>query len=522
MTPEAQIIEALLQIPNKQGEDVNFELNTAQRKLDANLTGRDLVPKARQEGVSSYFLANFLVSCLMYRNTRAVVISHDMESTQRLLSRVRYFIEHIRGPAPVVSNMSKNEIVFPKMNSMFYLGTAGSRKFGRGDTITHLLCSEYAFWPDAKDLMVGLLQAVPMSGRVVVESTGNGFNDYYRRCMKAYRGGSIWKVHFLPWHDFPEYRLPLSQQEEELVLRNLQEEWEEPELVNRGLTADRIAWRRMKLDELDYDLAAFKQEYPMTLEECFQMTSESVFHKVLYEPTDLWKLREPGYWTLEGHPSRICSYVLGADVAAGVNKDSSAIEVFCLNTGEQVAEYVSNKIDPEAFANKIERIGKAFNTAYSVVESNNHGILTLARLREVYPASRLYKERTASKHKKKEARLHDLGHRTTAKSHFLMLGLLRTMLAHEWTIHSPLLKSQLTTFIEHENGKLAAQQGCDDDAVFAAAHAAFGAERAGLACAPRPERQTPVENDPLNFGAVIKELRSRGQEWPIRPQEAWN
>jgi hypothetical protein len=40
---------------------------------------------------------------------------------------------------------------------MFYIGTAGARKFGRGDTITDLHCSEVAFWENAKELTAGLL-----------------------------------------------------------------------------------------------------------------------------------------------------------------------------------------------------------------------------------------------------------------------------------------------------------------------------------------------------------------------------
>src|SRR5574342_156437 len=110
MTPEAKIIEALFRIPDKDGKDVDFKLNSAQLVLDDQLTGRDLVPKARQEGVSSYYLARFLAACLMYRNTRAVVISHDRESTRRLLTRAQYYIQNIRGPAPQVQNFSKDEI----------------------------------------------------------------------------------------------------------------------------------------------------------------------------------------------------------------------------------------------------------------------------------------------------------------------------------------------------------------------------------------------------------------------------
>ena len=258
---EAMIIEQMFMIADKQGKDVDFTLNHTQVRLDANLSGRDIIPKARQEGVSAYVPARFLAACMMYRNTRAVVISHDKESTQRLLDRVHYYINHIRGPEPIIKHSSKNHISFPKMDSVFYIGTAGSREFGRGDTITHLHCSEYAFWSNPKKLMKGLLQAVPMTGEITIESTGNGYNDYHSRCMKAEKGQSVWKLHFFNWMDFPEYKLELDDIEKQYLMTHLNVEWEEDFLFAAGVSLEQIAWRRFKLDELDYDLQAFKQEY---------------------------------------------------------------------------------------------------------------------------------------------------------------------------------------------------------------------------------------------------------------------
>ena len=516
-TYESVIIESMFMVADKQGQDVEFKLNLAQRAIDEALTGRDLVPKARQEGVSTYVLARFLAACLMYRNTRAVIISHEMESTQRLLARVHYMIEHIRGPKPIINNMSKNEITFPKTNSMFYIGTAGSKKFGRGDTITHLHCSEYAFWPNAKTLMSGLLQAVPMSGEVIVESTGNGYNDYYRRCMRAEQGRSVWALHFLAWHTFPEYTLELKPEEEEVMRNHLNEEWDEPRLLAQGLTLGQLAWRRMKLDEMDYDLTSFQREYPMTLDECFHTSSESVFHHVIFEPTDRWVRVDRGLWALQDNPRKGLHYVMGADVSAGVGKDSSVAEIFCLDTQEQVCEYMTDRIDPEEFGHKLAELGRKYNKCYTVVEQNNHGILTLATLNKLYPKGRIH--RTQGKANTEENQLFKLGFRTTLRTKPLMIGGLRTVLAHEWTIHSSVLKAQLSTFVE-EDGKLGAQQGCDDDAVIAAACAAAGRIKAAM----RQPAKTPSRTvDPLLFDAIVDELTGNRGDFPIAPQHSeWN
>lgn len=518
MTPEADIVEALFRIPTKEGVDVDFILNSAQRKLDENLTGRDLVPKARQEGVSSYYLARYTAACMMYRNVRAVVISHDIESTQRMLGRVQYFIHNIKGPKPKIKNMSKNEITFPKMDSMFYLGTAGAKQFGRGDTITHLHCSEFAFWPNAKRLMTGLLQAVPETGEIGIESTGNGLNDYYQRCMRAAKGQSRWTSHFLPWHTFEEYTVKTTPEDDERIMGSLDEDLGELELVGH-LTPGQILWRRRKLEDLNYDMSDFMQEYPMTLSECFQATGESIFYKTNYQPCDEWKRVERNTWILDGHPDPLKHYILGVDVAGGVGLDSSVVEILCMEDMEQVGEYVDNKIAPDRLAGRVLSLGKMFNEAYLVVEQNNHGLVTVSYIRDAmnrgeYAHIKLYRMPTTTKTQP----LLSMGIKTTARTKPLMIGNLRKLLADDIIYHSDVLHTELSTFVEKETGALEAEDGCHDDTVIALACAAMGINKAGLFL---PREAPPPRNtykDPLLFDNILEDLRGRGQSFPISPQ----
>jgi len=518
LSEEAVIIESMFMIANKDGEDVDFILNAEQRSIDENLTGRDLIPKARQLGVSSYFLARALARCLLHRNTRAVVISHDRESTQRMLIKVQYMIQHMHGPAPVINNMSKNEITFPKMDSMFYLGTAGSRKFGRGDTITDLHCSEYAFWPNALELASGLFQAVPKSGRISIESTGNGMNDYYNRCMAATSDESTWALHFLPWTGFSEYSIDLTDEQAQKVIDTISEDFDELEIFGH-LTAGQLAWRRTKLEEISFDLRKFREEYPMSLDECFQASGHSIFWKVNYSPTEMWVRTETHQLGLEEHPRPEFHYVLGVDAAAGVEKDSAVIQVVCIETMEQVAEWRSNKTAPDILASHIKDIGECFNGAFVVVESNNHGIVTLAYLDDIYPAYLIYTK--PNPQQGDEGRLNSLGWRTTSKSKPMMIGALRKALATTLVIHSPVLRAELSTFIEHESGEIKAEMGCHDDTVIAIACAVVGLEQAGLVLGDSILLPKRVVADPFTFENIIKELQgARSSEFPISQQHA--
>jgi len=510
-TKERMILESMFMIADKEGKDVDFRLNSAQIKVDQRLSGRDIVPKARQEGVSSYFLGRYTVKCLGQRNTRAVVISHDKESTQRMLSRVHYYIKNIRGPPPVIKTESKNELSFPKTNSMFYIGTAGARKFGRGDTITHLHCSEAAYWDDPKKLTAGLFQAVPKGGEIAIESTGNGVGNWYHKlCTRAANGQSRFRLHFLSWTDFDEYTHDLTPAEAERVLANLDPEFDEIELA-KVLTPGQLSWRREKLEEFDYDQHDFEQEYPMTLDECFQSSGHSIFHRVKFVKTDLWRKEGELSW-LEGHPIRDHVYAFGVDVSAGVGRDNSVIEGFDIMTGDQVVEWVSNRIEPDHFATKIDALAREFNMAFIVVESNNHGILTLHELLDSYEGHLIYRDPN------RQDNLVNAGWRTTPRTKPIMIGSLRTELKNFLIIHSPLLRSELSTFTEKEDGKLEAEEGCMDDRVIASGCAVAGFTKAALNL---PASGRIIHGvDPMSLDAIIDELHGSRNEYPVRDQAA--
>lgn len=522
MTPEALAIETMFNVVDKEGNDLPFMLNETQRQIDNTMTGRDLIPKARQRGVSMYFLARYTAACLIQRNVNAVIVSHETDSTQRLLNRCHYFINNMRGPNPEVGRSGINIIQFPKTNSQIYIGTAGSRKFGRGDTITHLLCSEYAYWPRPNELLSGLLDSVPSTGEVAIESTGNGSgNDYHRRCLRAAQGQSQWMCHFYSWLDAPEYRTPLTANQAQRVMRSLNDDWEEPELVkNYNLDAEQIMWRRGKLEEKDYDVRLFKQEYPLTLDECFQSAQDGMFYKVNFQEHSSWKNHGDHLHMLKPHPIRGFRYVLGADPAGGSGGDNSCIEIFCLNTNEQVAEYANNRIEPDVFGSKIIDLAVMFNNAYCVVESNNHGPVALAAMRgREYPEHLIYSMENAVANGYEDRSLMQMGFRTSSRTKPIMIGKLRTALSHEWTIHSELLKGELSTFIEHEDGTMAAQDGCHDDRVMASACAMMGVSNAEM-YAQEPQRYShgrAVEN-PFMFNSIIKELTNGRTNAIMRPQ----
>ena len=523
-TPERFVIESLFRVVDKEQNDVDFILNSAQRAIDDAFTQRIIIPKARQEGVSTYFLARSAVRCLGRKNTRAVIISHDTESTERMLLKVKYFLETMKGPKPIIKNNNRNEITFPKTNSMLYIGTAGSRAFGRGDTITDLHCSEVPYWPNPQKLMSGLLQAVPKStGCISIESTGNGSGDWFHtQCMRSLTGDSTFKLVFLPWHTFEEYQVPMTPDECMDFMCSLRDGLEERKLLSHyGLTPQQLAWRRIVIgDELDGSMYEWNKEYPTCMDDCFQVAEGGIFQHVNYVPTNDWMQVDANTHILAGHPAADLHYIIGGDVGAGVGQDASVAEVFCIETDEQVGEYINNKIEPDMFAYKLADLGRTFNMAYIGCEANNHGILTLKTLTQWdhdtasmrYDTSRIY--RTSRRRKTPGApdqvrSLIDIGVRTTARSKPLIIGTLRTAIKESVIIHSIILKNELSTFIEMPDGSMGADSGCHDDTVMAAGMAFFVKNKGALTLIQEPITKSDfADSDPFSLNSIIKEMTS--------------
>jgi len=458
-SPQSHVIEGMFSIINKEGQRVKMALNPVQREIDNNLTTRNLIVKPRQKGVSSYFLALFAVDCMTIPGTRAVVISHESEATKRLFDRVHYYLKNLSGPPPILERESRSELYFPKTESTFYIGTAGAKALGRGDTITRLHLSEYGWWEgDTLRHAAGLFQAVPMSGVISIESTGNGrTNDLYRLYKRHESLG--YKFFFFPWFFDDEYQMPAPQGWDLVstycdtdhlpALMEMQKEFKLPR--------EKMYWYYVKLQENRDNLNLMRQEYPSTPDESFQATGGALFRGVTLTKDPGWKMKiqdKVAYYQLDGHPNPDYHYVLGADPSGGTGNDDAGIQVFCIETFEQVLEWKDKWTDPVSFAYKIKDLGFEFNQAYLVVESNNHGHAVVPILMCVYPRMQIFKRSTPTRSTKM---LYGWNNSNLTKPE--MEGLLQEMLNEGLIIHGQATYDELIAYSETHTG----QTGGDSD-----------------------------------------------------------
>jgi len=428
-------------------------LNESQVSYDLNRTKRDMIPKARQKGFSSLGIGYQVVDCLGKEGTRAVLISHEAKATQRLLDKAKFYLKYIEGPAPELGRHSRNEFYFPKTESTFYIGTAGAKAFGRGDTISHLHMSEYAWWEsDALKLVAGLFQAVPVGGTIRIESTGHGrTNDFHYMCMNAEKLG--YRVNFRSWHEDDEYQR--KPPEVGWSPEGFEAYFDEMKTLYK-LNEAQLYWYWLKLLEFRMDLNMMQQEYPSSLEECFQATGGAVFRNINRVKSEYWNWRlDDGKRVnfLEEHPKQNRTYVIGADPSGGTGNDEAGIQIFCLETFEQVFEYGSNRIDPVDFGILLCEYGNQYNTAYIVCESNNHGIATLSILKKNYLLTKIYKRSIPMKRGKAQ-----YGFNTTRNTKAGLIGAIKECIPLGLTVYGERTFSQMQQFEENPSGEMGAPE----------------------------------------------------------------
>jgi len=198
-------IEEELSIIDKTGQDVPFKLNDMQKQFVKDATGKDIILKGRQMGFSSFILGAFTKDFLFTENSLSVVIADIADNSQDLLARVKHYIKSFElandTKVPLKYN-SKYELQNGANGARYIIGTAENTEFGRSKTITNLHMSEAAFYKHFSKLHAGAGSALVPTGRFVVETTANGFNDFKKFYNSSELGETDFKAHFYSSHDF--------------------------------------------------------------------------------------------------------------------------------------------------------------------------------------------------------------------------------------------------------------------------------------------------------------------------------
>lgn len=478
---------AALKIRTKQGDITPLKLNQAQEILDKAVQAqldtegkiRVIILKARQQGLSTYTGGYLYYSVSQQKARKAMVVTHHADSTRALFDMTKRFHEHCPEILkPHTKYSSRRELSFDILDSSFVVATAGGDSVGRGETLTHVHCSELAFWPksNAEEVWNGLLQAVPNAPgtAVFVESTANGVSGiYYDLWRGAVEGKNGFVPVFIPWYADPTYREPVPDKFERTP--------DEIELADLyDLDDEQLMFRRRKVAQNGLDL--FKQEYPSEPEEAFLTTGRPVFNleklqeqlkdtrdveeRLALEGEDFVEHMRGELTTYRPHdPGE--QYIIGADVAMGVSRGDYSVAQVLDSKKRQVATW-RGQVHPDYFAEVLRALGFYFNEARIIVENNGHGILTCTRLGKDYAYPNFYTEVQVDKITDKETI--KLGFTTTARTKPLIIDQLRASLReNELELNDKTTIREMLTYIVTDSGSMEAEPGCFDDCVMSLA-----------------------------------------------------
>lgn len=306
----------LLRIRPKAGALAPFLFNPAQRELHRIIeeqkarTGRVrvIVLKARQLGISTYIAARFYKQTTSNPGLRTIIIGHEKPASKNLFQLVKRFHEHMpEDMRPSVGASNAEELIFDKIDSGYLVSVATEEGSGRSATAQNLHASEAAFWKDLQVQFAALMQTIPdMDGtEIILETTGNSYNDFYKLWRRAESGESEFIAVFLPWSLDPAYRAKVPDD-----FKMTSEEAQLAEL--HGLDAAQLCWRRNKIANMASP-ELFCQEYPLTADEAFIAADFDS-----YIPADLVLKARKAKEEPTGH------LIVGVD-PAGKGADSTAI-----------------------------------------------------------------------------------------------------------------------------------------------------------------------------------------------------
>ncbi|EKN5913093.1 TPA: terminase [Yersinia enterocolitica] len=273
----------LYKIKDKNGKCVTFKMTPEQLEYFDGMHDRNVILKARQLGFTTE-VCIIQLDLALFHKKECALIAHSLPDAERLFRNktqyaYRLLPDDIKRANPLTKETT-SEYVFDKGGSVTV-----STSF-RGGTLYSLHVSEFgkicAKYPEkAKEIVTGAFEAVPLGGKITLESTAEGragyFYDYCQDAEKAQLQGKElsnldWKFFFFSWWKNPQYAIdPVEGLPQRLV--DYFAEMEAKHCVH--LNERQKAWYYAKEKTLGDDM---KREYPTIPAEAFQQSVEGAYY----------------------------------------------------------------------------------------------------------------------------------------------------------------------------------------------------------------------------------------------------
>jgi hypothetical protein len=421
---------------------VPFKLYPFQHDILNALEGHrfNILRKFRQAGCTTISAAYSLWMVIFQKHKQIVILSKgDAESTE-VLDRIKLMYEELPSflqPGIVEDNKHTMKL---RTNSVIKSRPSGKQS-GRSLAGSLLIIDEAAFIENIDTIWAAVYPIISTGGRAFVLSTVNGVGNWYHNVYsKAVLGENSFNALDINWESHPEYAYNPEYEDLYEIMRE------------KGLEIHE--WE--KTTKANMPLKQWLQEY-----ECeFLGTGDtfiegSLLKRLLDGVDEDYDIKYNNKMRVWEDPSPEYTYLIGVDVAMGRERDYSAFQIINTYTGEQVAEFYSNKTPINDFAKIINDEALYYNNAQVIIERNTIGNNLIDWLFTVYEYDNLWMDDK-----------NNFGIQVTSKNREEILNRLEEFLRNnKLKINSKRTLDELLTFIITENGRIEADKGKNDDLI---------------------------------------------------------
>ena len=391
----------------------------------------------RQTGKTTTMVAVMLHYALFNPDFNIAILANKAATAREILGRLQLAYENLpwflqQG----IVEWNKGSIILENGSKIFASSTSASAI--RGMSINLVYLDEFAFVPSTvQDEFFSSVYPTISSGRssrVLITSTPNGMNMFYKLWHDAEKGFNDYATVSVNWWDVP----------------GRDEEWKEQTIRNTSEKQFAVEFECEFLGSSDTLIDAHKLRH-------------LVFENPIEHNENLKIFEKP-------IPEHI--YTLTADTSRGVGNDYSAFVIFDVTQVpyKVVATYKSNTIAPVLYPKAIYNAARAYNNAQVLVEINDIG----QQVADILHNDLEYESIISAQWNGRAGQIvgggfgggdSQLGIRTTPAMKRVGCAMLKTIVENDRMIINDFdILSELTTFVANKRGtNFEAEQGQNDD-----------------------------------------------------------
>lgn len=434
---------------------VTFELYPFQKMILKEFkTHRfNILRKFRQAGCTTLVAAYCLWLCIFHPPTKVIILSIGDDESKGVMERIRVMYEELPAWLQLpLARGKQNEHTLGFVNRSSIKSKPSGKQSSRSFSGSLLVLDEAAFIENIDTIWTAAYPIVSTGGSVIALSTVNGVgNWFHQKYTQAIRNENEFNAIDINWKDHPEYK------------RQPGFEWLYEKMLKYPKPVNIDEWESVTRKNISYK--EWLQEY-----ECeFLGTGDTyidgeILKQLKENVNNQYDIKYNNKMRVWEEPNPHHTYVLAADTSLGRGRDYSAFHIFDVYTGNQAAEFYSNRTPINEFADIIVREARYYNSAYVLPERNSIGGNLIYFLFEQHEYENILMDENR-----------ELGIQTTQKNKENLLANMEDAVRNiRIRINSERLVDELLTFIiDPDTGKIKPDTNCHDDLIISLAIAVF-------------------------------------------------